>query len=126
MLHDLDPRTVHDLPVQLCVSPGVYQMPTLKTENRAVREHLRWTPCWGNVAGLRRLHHRCPARRYGGRSDLQDKRHHVNRDRRVLLPPDLVHYVIASYGSERPAAVVDSKYKITIGPAGYNDDPYPD
>ncbi|WP_133061735.1 McrC family protein [Streptosporangium minutum] len=63
-------------------------------------------------------------RPYGGRSELQDKRHHLDHGRRVLLNPDLVRYVIDSGGAEIPAAVVDSKYKISTGPEGHSADLY--
>ncbi len=63
-------------------------------------------------------------RSYGGRTDLQDRRHHLDEGRRVPLRPDLVRYVIASDGVERPATVVDSKYKIITGPDGGNGDLY--
>ncbi|WP_440081587.1 McrC family protein [Streptosporangium sp. LJ11] len=60
----------------------------------------------------------------GGRTDLQDRRHHLDHGRRVLLRPDLVRYVIDSAGKEVPAAVVDSKYKISTGPDGHGADLY--
>jgi 5-methylcytosine-specific restriction enzyme subunit McrC len=47
-------------------------------------------------------------RPYGGRSQLQDKRHHLDRGRRVQLRPDLVYYDETG----KPLAVVDAKYKI--------------
>ncbi|MFA1550736.1 McrC family protein [Actinomadura chokoriensis] len=46
-------------------------------------------------------------RRYGGMTRLQDKRHHLDRLRRVQIKPDLVHYA----QPEIPTAVVDAKYK---------------
>ena len=52
-------------------------------------------------------------RPYGGRSEPQDRRHHLDHGRRVPLRPDLVHYAIDSTGREAPAAVLDSKYKIS-------------
>ncbi|WP_432872511.1 McrC family protein [Microbispora rosea] len=63
-------------------------------------------------------------RPYGGRSDLQDRRHHLDHGRRVPLRPDLVRYVIGADGIERPAAVVDAKYKVSTGPEGHNSDLY--
>ncbi|WP_281178590.1 5-methylcytosine restriction system specificity protein McrC [Streptosporangium amethystogenes] len=56
-------------------------------------------------------------RPHGGRSELQDRRHHLDHGRRVLLKPDLVRYVLDSGGKEVPAAVVDSKYKISANSA---------
>ncbi|WP_030923803.1 5-methylcytosine restriction system specificity protein McrC [Streptosporangium amethystogenes] len=63
-------------------------------------------------------------RPHGGRSELQDRRHHLDHGRRVLLKPDLVRYVLGSGGKEVPAAVVDSKYKISTGPDGHGADLY--
>ncbi|WP_329084791.1 McrC family protein [Streptosporangium sp. NBC_01469] len=60
----------------------------------------------------------------GGRTESQDRRHHLDHGRRVLLKPDLVRYVIDSAGKEVPAAVVDSKYKISTGPDGHGADLY--
>ncbi|WP_162642053.1 McrC family protein [Streptosporangium sp. 'caverna'] len=63
-------------------------------------------------------------RPHGGRSELQDKRHHLDHGQRVLLKPDLVRYVVDAGGKEIPAAVVDSKYKISAGPGGHGADLY--
>ena len=52
-------------------------------------------------------------RPYGGRTESQDRRHHLDHGRRVPLRPDLIHYVIDSTGREIPATVLDSKYKIS-------------
>ncbi|WP_067135654.1 McrC family protein [Microtetraspora malaysiensis] len=61
---------------------------------------------------------------YGGRSALQDRKHHLDHGRQVPLRPDLVRYVIGANGTEQPTAVVDAKYKISTGPGGHNDDLY--
>lgn len=61
---------------------------------------------------------------YGGRTDLQDRRHHLDHGKQVPLRPDLVRYVIDPDGVERPGAVVDAKYKISTGPDGHNSDLY--
>ncbi|SNT48719.1 5-methylcytosine-specific restriction enzyme subunit McrC [Streptosporangium subroseum] len=61
---------------------------------------------------------------YGGRTALQDWRHHLDHGKRVPLRPDLVWYAIDPDGVERPAAVVDAKYKISTGPDGHNGDLY--
>ncbi|MGV9533953.1 McrC family protein [Streptosporangium sandarakinum] len=63
-------------------------------------------------------------RPYGGRSDLQDRRHHLDHGRRVRLRPDLVRYAPGLGGREIPAGVVDAKYKISTGPDGHNADLY--
>ncbi|MFF4414904.1 McrC family protein [Streptosporangium sp. NPDC001559] len=63
-------------------------------------------------------------RPYGGRSDLQDRRHHLDHGQRVPLRPDLVRYVIDPTGREMPVAVADSKYKISTGPGGHGADLY--
>ncbi|WP_449060423.1 McrC family protein [Planomonospora algeriensis] len=63
-------------------------------------------------------------RPYGGRSELQDRHHHLDHGRRVPLRPDLVRYATGQDGAERPVAVVDSKYKISAGPDGRNGDLY--
>lgn len=59
-------------------------------------------------------------RPYGGRSRRQDDKHHLDRDRRVQLKPDLVYYG----ADEQPVAVVDAKYKIESKPGEYEKDLY--
>ncbi|WP_283137536.1 McrC family protein [Rhizohabitans arisaemae] len=61
---------------------------------------------------------------YGGRSALQDRKHHLDHGKKVPLRPDLIRYVTAPNGTEHPAAVVDVKYKISTAPAGHSDDLY--
>jgi 5-methylcytosine-specific restriction enzyme subunit McrC len=59
----------------------------------------------------------CP---YGGRTRLQDRRHHLDHARRVKLRPDLVY----DTADGRPAAVVDAKYKIEPEPGKHESDLY--
>ncbi|WP_217998508.1 McrC family protein [Actinomadura rubrobrunea] len=59
-------------------------------------------------------------RPYGGRSEMQDRRHHLDHDRNVPLRPDLVYY---DAGGE-PVAVVDAKYKIEGRPGEHEADLY--
>ncbi|HZN70116.1 MAG TPA: restriction endonuclease [Micromonosporaceae bacterium] len=61
---------------------------------------------------------------YGGRSQRQDKRHHLDHARRVQLRPDLVYYRADDTGRETPAAVLDAKYKIETIAGGDNPDLY--
>ncbi|MFF5114500.1 hypothetical protein [Streptosporangium sp. NPDC000509] len=56
-------------------------------------------------------------RPYGGRTESQDRRHHLDHGRRVPLRPDLIRYVIDSTGREIPATVLDSKYKVSADSA---------
>ncbi len=60
----------------------------------------------------------------GGSCHLQDKRHHLDRSRQVQLMPDLVYDQPGPDGREAPAAVIDAKYKIELGPGGQNPDLY--
>ncbi|RFS82641.1 restriction endonuclease [Actinomadura spongiicola] len=53
-------------------------------------------------------------RPYGGTVKLQDKRHHLDRARRVPLRPDLV----VNTADGRPSTVVDAKYKTGDTPQG--------
>ncbi|MBO2457272.1 McrC family protein [Actinomadura violacea] len=59
-------------------------------------------------------------RPYGGRTRLQDRRHHLDHARRVKLRPDLVH----DTADGRPAAVVDAKYKVELEPGKHESDLY--
>ena len=61
---------------------------------------------------------------YGGRSQRQDKRHHLDHARRVQLKPDLVYYRADDTGRETPAAILDAKYKIETIAGGDNPDLY--
>jgi 5-methylcytosine-specific restriction enzyme subunit McrC len=58
-------------------------------------------------------------RPYGGRCREQD-RHHLDRRGRITLKPDLVYYRADGAGRERPATVVDIKYKIESDTRGRN------
>jgi 5-methylcytosine-specific restriction enzyme subunit McrC len=60
-------------------------------------------------------------RPYGGRSETQDRNHHLDHDRRVRLRPDFVYY---SDGDDAPMAVADAKYKIEKTPGRHNADLY--
>ncbi|WP_202125014.1 McrC family protein [Actinomadura physcomitrii] len=59
-------------------------------------------------------------RPYGGRTRLQDRRHHLDHARRVKLRPDLVY----DTADGSPAAVVDAKYKVEPEPGKHESDLY--
>lgn len=59
-------------------------------------------------------------RPYGGRTHLQDRRHHLDHARQVKLRPDLVY----DNADGRLAAVVDAKYKIEAVPGKHESDLY--
>ncbi len=59
---------------------------------------------------------------YGGGCTPQDRRHHLDDARLCQLIPDLVYEQPGPGGVPVPAAVIDAKYKIEIGPSGQNPD----
>jgi 5-methylcytosine-specific restriction enzyme subunit McrC len=61
-------------------------------------------------------------RPYGGGCTPQDRRHHLDDACPCQLIPDLVYERPGPGGVPVPAAVVDAKYKIEIGPSGQNSD----
>ncbi|GLY85974.1 McrC family protein [Actinoallomurus iriomotensis] len=61
---------------------------------------------------------------YGGRCRTQDSSRHLDHDRRIQLLPDLVYYRLDFDGDEKPAAVIDAKYKVDKTAGGHNPDIY--
>ncbi|MGY5007978.1 hypothetical protein ACWCY6_07750 [Streptomyces sp. 900105755] len=67
------------------------------------------TPC---VAYLARAVGEALRHRVGGRPEPQDRSHFLDAAGRHVLKPDLVHYLPSPHdGVQRPAVVVDAKFK---------------